>query len=112
MTPTGDGIWVAAGADPAHPDTPTATSSAVTTMWRRDTPIAVVMDQPTAVGGRRFRRARSPVRARLESPPVVRLELEGRVLDVEIAGQALAQEVEDGRAVCPRLEHDVRRDDI
>ena len=45
----------------------------------------IVIVVGTAAGRMRFRRLASAMRSRLEAAPVARLELEGRVLDVEVA---------------------------
>ena len=52
------------------------------------------------------------MRAALETLAVLGLELEGRVLDVEVAAQAGPQIVEDRARIRPSFHHDVGGDDI
>ena len=83
---------------------PAATSGATTVCWRLDG-ASNVADRPPGralilLSAHRRQRAYvddSAVRARLEAAPIVGLELERRMLDVEVAGQAFAQEVEHRR---------------
>src|SRR5207245_10016513 len=53
-------------------------------------------------------RDRSRVGRALDALAVLALELEGRVLDVEIAGETAAERVEDGRGVGVPVDDDVR----
>ncbi len=57
-------------------------------------------------------RPRSPVGVLLEPATVDGLELERRVLDVEVPREVTTELIEDGRRIGRFVEHDMRRHDV